>query len=117
MRQRTHDLASNPLESAFPMSIAGLGIKTNPVYWDADAAVGIVADWESVLIGARKDITFTMHTDGVLQNDDGSIAMNLLQHTTAMRCVMRIGHHLATPVNGSGVAGVPVAAVVPPVTP
>lgn len=118
MRQRTHDLASNPLESAFPISIAGLGIKTNPVYWNAAEATAIVADWESVLIGARQDITFTMHTDGVLQNDDGSIALNLLtQDTSAMRCVMRIGHHLATPVNGSGVAGVPVAVVGAPAAP
>ncbi len=119
MRQRTHDLASNPLESTFPMSLAGLGIRVNPVYWNADAATAVVADWDSVLIGARKDITFTMHSDGILQNDDGTIAMNLLmQDTTAMRCVMRIGHHLATPVNGSGVAGVPVAVVdAPAVTP
>lgn len=117
-RQRTQELVANPLDSTYPMSIAGMGIRTNPVYWDVAEATAIVADWDSVLIGARKDLTFTMHTDGVLQNDDGTIALNLLQQDiTAMRVVMRIGHHLATPVNGSGVAGVPVAVVDAPATP
>lgn len=117
-RQRTHDLVANPLESTFPMSIAGLGIKVNPVYWDASKATAIVANWENVLIGVRHDLTFELFNQGVVQDDDGAIAVNLMQQdSTAMRCVMRIGHHLATPVNGSGEAGVPVAVVDAPDTP
>lgn len=111
-RQRTHELTANPLDSPYPMSIAGMGIRVNPTVWDSEAATAIVADWDSVLLGTRKDITFEIFNTGVLQNTDGTIAVNLLQEdTSAMRCVMRVGHHLATPVNASGVAGVPVAVV------
>lgn len=82
-RQRTHDLVANPLDSTFPMSLVGMGIRTNPVYWNAQAATAIVADWDSVLIGARKDLTFEVFNTGVLQNDDNTIAVNLLQEDSS----------------------------------
>ncbi|MDN5917372.1 MAG: phage major capsid protein [Pseudonocardia sp.] len=118
-RQRTHDLVANPLDGAlYPLTLAGMGIRTNPVFWDPSKATAIIAAWENVLVGVRKDITFEMFNTGVLQDEDGAIAVNLLQQdSTAMRCVMRVGHHLATPVNGSGEAGVPVAVVDAPDTP
>jgi hypothetical protein len=40
-----------------PVSLAGLGIRTRPVYWDTTLADAIVADWLKVLIGVRRDFT------------------------------------------------------------
>lgn len=116
-RQRTTEVVANPLDSTYPLSLMGMGIKTNPVYWNAAEATAIVADWSSVLFGVRHEMSFEMFSTGILQNDDGTIAVNLLQEdATAMRCVMRIGALLAAPVNSSGEAGVPVAVVGPPTT-
>jgi hypothetical protein len=115
MAARTLALAANPVGGTFPLPIAGMGITTQPPYWDATKAMAIVADWSSVLYGVRSDLTFETFSTGVVQAEDGSIATNLLQEDcTALRCVMRVGHVLATPVNGAGVAGVPVSVVGPP---
>ncbi|GLZ47969.1 phage capsid protein [Actinomycetospora sp. NBRC 106375] len=112
-RQRTGELVANPVGGdAFPLRLLGMGVATDPVYFDATQATAIVADWTSVLYGVRQDMTFQVFDSGVIQDEDGSIAYNLIQQdVSALRCVMRIGHVLATPVNAAGVAGVPVAIV------
>lgn len=117
-RERTQALVANPVGSTFPLSVAGLPIRTDPVYFDASAATALVADWRSVLFGVRHDLSFETFNSGVVQNPDGTIATNLLQQDcTAMRCVLRVGHVLAQPVNSAGAAGVPVAVVDAPTTP
>jgi hypothetical protein len=99
---------------AFPLSIAGLGIHTDPVYWDSTVADVIVADWDNVLIGVRQDLTFEFSNSAVIQDETGAITNNMwTRDSTAMRCVMRVGYHLAQPANGSNTRGVPVSVVVP----
>lgn len=99
---------------AFPLSVAGLPIMTDPVYWDATAADVIVAAWDHVLIGVRSDITFDFSNSAVIQDENGAIVNNAWQRdSTSMRAVMRVGYHLAQPVTQSGTAGVPVSVVVP----
>ncbi|MDD7940453.1 phage major capsid protein [Actinomycetospora lutea] len=113
-RERTQSLTANPVGSTYPLSVAGLPIRVDPTYWDAAVATAIVADWQSVLYGIRHDLSFEMFNSGIVQNPDGTIATNLLQEDcTAMRCVLRIGHVLAEPVNSAGVADVPVATIGP----
>lgn len=100
--------------SPFPLTVAGLGVKTDPVFWDATAADVVVADWQNVLIGVRQDLTFDFSNSAVLQDDTGAIVNNMWQRdSTSMRAVMRVGYHLAQPVTQSGTAGVPVSVVVP----
>lgn len=102
---------------AFPLSIAGLPIATDPVFWDQTSADVIVAAWDHVLLGIRQDITFDFSNSAVIQDDTGAIVNNAFQRdSTAMRAVMRIGYLLAKPVNRSGVASAPVSVVTPGTT-
>lgn len=98
----------------FPLTVAGLGVKTDPVYWDSTEADVVVADWKNVLLGVRQDIRFDFSNSAVIQDDQGKIVQNMWQRdSTSMRATMRIGYHLAQPVTQSGEAGVPVSVVVP----
>ena len=113
----TTALVANPAgaSSAFPLLLAGLGIRTRPAYWDATMADVIVADWSKVLVGIRQDFTVEVFRTGVIQDDQGDIVLNLLQQdTSAVRMVMRVGYLLAKPVTGSAeTAQSPVALCVP----
>lgn len=66
--------------------------------WDADDAVMLGADWDKVIIGIRQDITMTMHSDGVLSDQDGKVILNLMQQDSkALRVVFRVGFQVANP--------------------
>ncbi|WP_433506760.1 phage major capsid protein [Pseudonocardia halophobica] len=113
---RTDAFTASPVgaNAPFPLSVAGLGVRTDPVYWDADAADVVVADWSNVLIGIRQDLTIDFSNSAVITDEDGNITNNMFQRdSTAMRAVMRVGYHLAQPVTQSGTASVPVAIVNP----
>jgi HK97 family phage major capsid protein len=61
--------------------------------WDKDEADVLTGDWSRSIIGLRQDITFTMHTDGVISDSDGKVLLNLMQQDAkAMRAVMRLAH-------------------------
>lgn len=63
----------------------------------------IAGQWDNAIIGMRQDITFTMHTDGVIQDGSGNIVLNLMQQdSVALRCVMRLGFATANPVTALG---------------
>ena len=55
-------------------------------------------DWSMAILGIRRDVTFKIFTEGVVQNPDGTIAINLMQNDAiAIRCVMRAGVAIARP--------------------
>jgi hypothetical protein len=115
---RVDSFTASPVGSAnpFPLSVAGLGIATSRSgrYWERDMAEVIVADWGNVLIGMRQDMTVTFSNSATLQDETGAIVNNMFQRdSTAMRCVMRVGYHLATPVSADNTENVPVAVVLP----
>lgn len=113
---RTDAFTGSPVGrgAPFPLTVAGLGIKVDPCYWDADLADIVVADWKNVLIGVRSDLRFDFSNSAVIQDETGAITNNMWQRdSTSMRAVMRLGYHLATPVTQSGTAGVPVSVVTP----
>lgn len=61
--------------------------------WDASQADLLTGDWSRSIIGLRQDITFTMHTDGVISDASGKVLLNLMQQDAkAMRAVMRLAH-------------------------
>lgn len=68
--------------------------------WPMDAELGLIGgEFNKAIIGLREDITFRVFEEGVIQNPDGSIAVNLMQQdSVALRVVMRLGYALANPV-------------------
>jgi HK97 family phage major capsid protein len=116
---RSDSLVANPAgaSSPYPMTLAGLGIYTDPPRWQPALAEAIVADWTNVLVGIRKDFTVKMFDTGVIQDETGAIVANLMQQdTSAMRAVMRVGYLLAKPVTDVDVENPSPAAVVWPAT-
>jgi HK97 family phage major capsid protein len=98
---RTQALVANPAgaNTPFPMLLAGLGIHTDPLYWERAKATALVADWRNVLIGVRRDITIEMFKEGVITDENGVVVLNLMQQDSqAARATMRVGYLLAKPV-------------------
>ena len=68
--------------------------------FDPTEALMIVGDFSQLTYAIRKDITFKIFTEGVVQNTDGSIAYNLMQNDmVALRAVMRLGWEIPNPIN------------------
>jgi hypothetical protein len=114
--QRTMALTANPVgaNTAYAYDIGGLGITVDPPMWDRSVCEAIVADWDLVVIGIREDVQMTMHTSGVISDENGKVVLNLLsQDTSALRAVFRVGYLLAKPATNYGVGLSPVAAVSP----
>lgn len=66
--------------------------------WDAEVKL-IGGDWSKAILGVRQDMTFTMHTDAVITDDDGVVVFNAMQQDSKiMRVVGRFGFAIANPV-------------------
>lgn len=73
--------------------------------WDQTQAELIAGDWSQAIIGVRQDITFSVHTEGVITNAAGAVVLNLMQQdSAALRMVMRVGFQVANTINRRGVA-------------
>ena len=90
MAARTQELTANPVGSdATPLVLGGLPIRPDSVVWNS-AVDAIVGDWSALKIGIRKDIEMTLHTEGVISDDTGTVTINLLQsRQVALRTVAR----------------------------
>lgn len=67
--------------------------------WDPTQADLIAGDWTQAIMGMRQDITFSIHTDGVLSDALGAVVLNLMQQdSAALRMVMRVGYQVANPI-------------------
>jgi hypothetical protein len=63
-------------------------------------ARGVLWDPSEFVVGVRQDITWTVHTEGVIQGSDGAIIYNLLQQDmSAIRLVLRVGWQVANTIN------------------
>jgi hypothetical protein len=114
--QRTMALQASPIgaDTAFGYSIGGLGITVDPPKWDRMVCEAIVADWDLVVIGIRSDISMQIFSTGVISDESGNIVLNLLmQDTSALRAVFRVGYLLAKPATDFGTGRSPVAVVSP----
>ena len=92
----------------FPLILAGMPIRVNPLYWPAPVTDGpdaIVADWDLVIAGIRKDVTLEPFREGVISDATGKVIQNLMQKDlTAVRATFRAGYYLATPPTGYSLA-------------
>jgi hypothetical protein len=67
--------------------------------WPANTRL-FVGDWSQFVLGVRKDVTFEMFREGVIQDNTGAIVFNLLQQDmSAMRVTFRAGWQVANPIN------------------
>lgn len=68
--------------------------------WDSTQADLITGDWTQALLGMRQDITFSIHTEGVLSDALGAVVLNLMQQdSAAMRMTLRLGYQVANPIS------------------
>jgi hypothetical protein len=112
--QKTPALVANPIgaNEPFPMTLAGLGIRTRPLRWDKTKCDAIVADWNLVLVGLRKDITIETFNTGVISDATGKVIQNLLtEDKVACRVTFRAGWYLAAPPTDYAGTPCPVALV------
>lgn len=66
----------------------------------------IAGDFTKAIIGVRKDITYEIFKEGVIQDNTGAIVYNLLQQDmVAMRVTMRLAYTTVNPVNFSNLDG------------
>ncbi|MBP1782657.1 HK97 family phage major capsid protein [Micromonospora sp. HB375] len=65
--------------------------------WDQDVSV-IAGDWNKALLGVRQDVTYTVHTDAVVTDNNGAVIFNAMQQDSKiLRVVMRVGFGIANP--------------------
>lgn len=68
--------------------------------WDPTQADLIAGDWTQAILGMRQDITFSVHTEGVITDAAGVVVLNLMQQdSAALRMVMRVGYQVANPIS------------------
>jgi HK97 family phage major capsid protein len=59
-----------------------------------------IGEWTQFVVGVRKDVTFEMFREGVIQDNSGAIVFNLLQQDmSAMRVTFRAGWQVANAIN------------------
>jgi hypothetical protein len=59
-----------------------------------------IGEFDHFVVGVRKDVTFEMFREGVIQDNTGAIVFNLLQQDmSAMRVTFRAGWQVANPIN------------------
>lgn len=73
--------------------------------WDDTEAFAIAGEWDKLVIGIRADMTFTLHTDGVITDNSNppQIQYNAMQQDgKILRAVMRLGYNVPVPVKALG---------------
>lgn len=67
---------------------------------DAAQALMFSGDWTQLVWTVRQDITWKIFSEGVIQDESGTIIYNLMQQDmVALRAVFRIGFQIANPIN------------------
>lgn len=73
-------------------------VESNNGAWNSEVKL-IGGDWSKAIVGVRQDITYTMHTDAVISDDEGAVVFNAMQQDSKiMRVVGRFGFAVANPV-------------------
>jgi HK97 family phage major capsid protein len=60
----------------------------------------IAGDWTQIVYSIRQDVTFELFDQGVIQDSNGAIVLNLMQQdSVALRVTMRLGWQVPNPIN------------------
>lgn len=112
-----------PILNREPATASGYSLDGVPLAFprnggfDPATALMIAGDWSQLVYAFRKDITFKLFDQGVIQNSEGAIQLNLMQQDAiALRAVMRVGFALPNPasrVNTNASTRYPFATLVP----
>ena len=83
--------------------------------WDATTALLLGGNFDYARYAIRQDITFKVFDQGVITDNDGKVALSLMENDcVALRAVMRMGWALPKPVNAvSGVSYYPFSVLTP----
>jgi len=85
--------------STYELDGAPIEFPTNGAM-DASQALLLSGDWSKLVYAIRKDISYKILTESVIQDASGNIVYNLAQQDmVALRAVMRLGWQLPNPVN------------------
>lgn len=70
--------------------------------WDNTYAL-VVGDRSAAILGVRQDMRYEMFREGIIQDAQGAIALNLMQQdAVALRATMRVGYAVANPATSHG---------------
>lgn len=107
MRARYRGLRSTEGELIFKDSVQGQASYTldgNPVVFprngafNGSAALDIAGDWQQLVYSIRKDVTFKLGTEAIIQDGAGNIVLNTFQQdAVALRATFRMGWALPNP--------------------
>lgn len=65
-----------------------------------EGALALVGDWRAFVLGIRKDVTYEVFREGVIQDNTGAIVYNLMQQDmVALRVTFRAGWQVANVIN------------------
>lgn len=85
--------------------------------WNADAAKLLAADWNKLAVGIRRDITFDLFDQMVINDDQGKVIFNAAQQDAkVLRATLRVGFAVANPmtrVNSTEATRYPAGVVTP----
>ena len=112
----TGDLLYVPgLASAAPGTLFGESVRFGMNgAWDISKALMIAGDFRQGMIGVRKDITWKVLDQAVIQDGDGNIVYNLAQQDmVALRVTARFAFQVPNPVTRLNAAGYPFAVLQP----
>jgi HK97 family phage major capsid protein len=91
--QKLLDVATGTLDD-IPIQYAMRGLWPTGV----SAAEMFAGDWDQFVLGIRRDITFEIFKEGVIQDNTGAIIYNLMQQDmSALRVTTRLGWQVANP--------------------
>jgi HK97 family phage major capsid protein len=92
---------SNMTYEGLPLAPAMDGLW--PTTGDQDVSL-FAGDWTKAILGIRKDITYEIFREGVIQDNTGAIIYNLMQQDmVAMRVTFRAAFQTANPINYANV--------------
>lgn len=101
LRSTTNEPIYQPFTGTTPASIYATPTHFVPLgTWNAGQALAVSGDWNNAVYAMRQDITIQRFDTGVISDDDGKVAFNLLQQDMiAVRAVMRLAWQVANPID------------------
>lgn len=101
----SRDAQGGPLFTTLAGENGGLGLYNLPAAESKNGAwksgVHLIGgDWDKAVVGIRQDITFTVHTDGVIADSNGVVQFSAMQQDAKiLRAVFRVGFAVVNPSN------------------